>query len=441
MHTARVAHPVVAENGTKPNALAYKVQLERVCRALGVSGGRLSSLQGSKLAVVATFGEQPRELAGLEGTTARARLPQVIAAHGSTIGFYAGLTLPGADGSACMVLSLFDRQPCSGAVARALAAIAGEILAHAMGRRQSAIIAQQHAAIADFKTLEEQRKLLFDRASATAKMGIWQFNLAEQSLYWTAGVYDIFELPRQTPITREMIMEYYAPTSLKAMEAARSQAIHDCSDFSLNIEIRTAKGNGRWVRLTGAVEARNGAAHSIFGVKQDITDEKLLADKTRFLAENDVMTGLANRGRFQAYLDELRPGSVASLLLVDLDGFKQVNDTYGHAVGDACLKEAAKRLLACCPEAVLVSRIGGDEFAVLTNAACDRVESEALAQRIVTSIAEPVNCMGQALTLGASVGLAHAEGWSADDLFRHADTALYAAKAAGRNTSRVFRPS
>jgi diguanylate cyclase (GGDEF)-like protein len=272
-------------------------------------------------------------------------------------------------------------------------------------------------------------------------MGIWQFNLAEQSLYWTAGVYDIFELPRQTPITREMIMEYYAPTSLKAMEAARSQAIHDCSDFSLDIEIRTAKGNGRWVRLTGAVEARNGAAHSIFGVKQDITDEKLLADKTRFLAENDVMTGLANRGRFQAYLDELRPGSVASLLLVDLDGFKQVNDTYGHAVGDACLKEAAKRLLACCPEAVLVSRIGGDEFAVLTNAACDRVESEALAQRIVTSIAEPVNCLGQALTLGASVGLAHAEGWSADDLFRHADTALYAAKAAGRNTSRVFRPS
>jgi diguanylate cyclase (GGDEF)-like protein len=427
-----------AERSSHSDSRAFQQRVERLCTILGVAGARLSASEGGGRTVICCVGRQAAELADLETIAWAGEVPYVVADTGSSVGFYAGFTLPGADGAPAMLLSLFDHKGRSESVAQGIAAIAREVLARAQVRRQQELLTRQKAIIADFDALEAQRRMLFDRASATAKLGVWQYSLSEQTLYWTDGVYDIFDLPRKMALTREMILNYYTPESLQAMEAVRAQAITNCSDFSIDIEITTAKGNHKWVRLTGAVEARDGRAHRIFGVKQDITEEKLLTDRTRYLAEYDVMTGLANRGRFQAHLDELEQRQIGALLLVDLDGFKQINDTYGHAVGDACLKEAADRLRSRCTDAVLVSRIGGDEFAVLINASTSRQEVEALAQSIVADIGEPVNCLGHALVMGASVGLAHAGGWAAEDLFRQADAALYAAKAAGRNTTRTY---
>ncbi|QDZ13189.1 GGDEF domain-containing protein [Devosia ginsengisoli] len=326
-------------------------------------------------------------------------------------------------------------------MATTIAALAGEVLAQAAIAQQRRRIAAQARTIADYDALEEQRRSLFDRASATASIGIWQCNLADNSLSWTNGVYDLFEIARDTPITRETTMALYSESSRREMEAARAQAIATCSDFSLDCEIITTTGKRRWMRLTGAVESRDGVAHRIFGMKQDITEEKLLADRTRYLAEFDVMTGLANRGQFQARLAALDEGRkrIGTMLLVDLDGFKQVNDTYGHALGDECLKEAAIRLLESCGGADLVARIGGDEFAVLLDADMSPGDARILAGNIVEAMRRPVTRLDQTLHLGASVGVAHYRaGISAEDLFRQADTALYAAKAAGRDTSRTF---
>jgi diguanylate cyclase (GGDEF)-like protein len=418
-----------------------QLRLERLCSLLGVSAGRIAYMDQGKYQAVAQIGWQHAEITVLEARVCQQSGPLVISSHGEGIGFYAGMVMQGATEDETLVLSLFDNQARKTAVAGQLAAIANEVLQSAMLRRQQELIAKQKAIIADFQALEEQRRSLFDRASATAKVGIWQFNLVDANLFWTDGVYDIFELPRKMPLTRELVLQYYQPDSLRAMESVRAEAIGRCSDFSIDIEIVTAKGNQRWVRLTGAVESRNNVAHRIFGMKQDITAEKLLADRTRYLAEFDVMTGLANRGQFQMHLDALESSQIGGLLLVDLDGFKQINDTYGHAVGDACLKEAANRLRNYCNGAVLVSRIGGDEFAVLTKASQTQEEVAALATGIVRAISEPVNCLGHALTLGASIGVAYAGSGTPDDLFRHADTALYAAKAAGRNTSRTYQPA
>jgi diguanylate cyclase (GGDEF)-like protein len=420
--------------------LAVGTRLQRLCDLLGVAGARLSNVVGATTAVVATAGNQT-PVAGLETRAIAGTQPLVIAdTTEAPVRFYAGMILPGEADHPSQLLSLFDPRPRSTMMATTIAAVAGEALATATIARQRRHIEAQGKTIADFTALEEQRRTLFDRASATARIGIWQCNLSDNSLLWTNGVYDLFEIPRNTPVTRELALAFYTDASRERMDAARSQAIANCSDFALDLEIVTAKGQRRWMRLTGAVESRDGVAHRIFGMKQDITEEKLLADRTRYLAEFDVMTGLANRSQFQARLAELEGGhaGLGALLLVDLDGFKQINDTHGHAIGDDCLRETARRLVDCCGGAELVARIGGDEFAVLLKAGIAPTGALALAQRIVETMRRPAVAHGRTLRLSASVGVANYVGGPADELFHQADIALYAAKAAGRDTSRGF---
>ncbi len=430
----------VAESRQDPGLGA---RLQRLCDLLGIAGARLSSVASDGMVVVAAVGIQSR-IEALEARAAIASQALVIADTAQTSArFYVGMVVPAEADRPAQLLSLFDPRPRSHGMAATIAALAGEVLARAAVERQRRQIEAQARALKDYAELEDQRRTLFDRASATARIGIWQCNLSDNSLLWTNGVYDLFEIPRNTPVTREITLALYTEESRQRMELARSEAIARCSDFSLDCEIITTSGKRRWMRLTGAVESRDGVAHRIFGMKQDITEEKLLADRTRYLAEFDVMTGLANRSQFQARLAQRDTGGreIGALLLIDLDGFKQVNDTYGHAIGDVCLKEAARRLVESCSSAELVARIGGDEFAVLLRPGLTPAEMEALAAGIVGSMHGPVSITGQTLRLSASVGMAPYRGGSSEDLFRQADIALYAAKAAGRDTSSTFKPA
>ncbi|MDB5615234.1 MAG: hypothetical protein JWQ22_2887 [Devosia sp.] len=395
-------------------------------------------------ATFASTGSAPSNLANLDALTIVSGKTMVIADTQATVPsaarFYVGLVVPGEAAGQSYLLTLFDTRPRSASMADHIAALAQEaVTQHVMERQRREIEAQQRT-IADYAAVEEHRRTLFDRASATARIGIWQCNLSDNSLMWTNGVYDMFEIPRNSPVTRELTLTLYTDKSRLEMDAARSEAIANCSDFSVDCEIITTTGKLRWMRLTGAVESRDGVAYRIFGMKQDITEEKLTADRIRYLAEFDVMTGLANRSLFQARLARLDEGheSISAMLLIDLDGFKQVNDTYGHAIGDECLKEAALRLVASCGDVELVARIGGDEFAVLLGADVTVVETEALAAHVVAMIGKPFVRGGHTLMLGASVGVAQNRGETSESLFRQADIALYAAKAAGRSTSRTF---
>ncbi|QND63354.1 sensor domain-containing diguanylate cyclase [Mesorhizobium loti] len=298
---------------------------------------------------------------------------------------------------------------------------------------QAALIASQELSLA------HSRKI-FDRASVAARLGVWECSLPGEQLAWTDVVYDLFDLPRGSALDRSEIIKCYPAESRKALDTLRGRAIAERSGFNLDAEITTCAGRSRWIRITATVECEDGIPVRIFGMKQDITEEKILSDRMRYLAEYDVMTGLANRGRFQerlAHADEGRP--LGALLLVDLDGFKAVNDTFGHVVGDECLKEAAKRLAGGCAEADLVARVGGDEFAVLVGPHLDRGAVSGLARRIIEAMGKPVAACGHSLGLGASVGIAFTEAGAPCDLFTQADTALYAAKAAGRNTFRIFK--
>ncbi|MGX7704592.1 putative bifunctional diguanylate cyclase/phosphodiesterase [Methylobacterium sp. Gmos1] len=163
-----------------------------------------------------------------------------------------------------------------------------------------------------------------------------------------------------------------------------------------------------------------------------------LADEMRRRATHDALTGLMNRAGFAQGAEAriLRPGPAPCLMLLDLDGFKSVNDVYGHSTGDRVLGEVAHRLRRTLPPEALAARFGGDEFAVLYDPAAGLPPAD-LASALIRAVAEPFESFDTG-RLGISVGLCHAHGPSLTEMLTCADEALYAAKAAGRNRFRIF---
>jgi diguanylate cyclase (GGDEF)-like protein len=276
-------------------------------------------------------------------------------------------------------------------------------------------------------------------------MGVWECTLPENTLVWSDGVYDIFGLPRGSGLERGRIASHYPQESLAELERVRSRAITEGSGFTFDAEIVTSAGQHRWIRITATVETDAGAVTRIFGTKQDITEEKLALDRIRYLAAHDVMTGLANRATFQERLSalthqEMLARSPLCLVLIDLDGFKTLNDSFGHAVGDDCLRETARRLKDLFGDTSLIARIGGDEFAVVVECRRETRPIPLLGHLLVQALKRTVAFGDIAVEIGASVGMAFADGSGAESLVKNADVALYAAKAAGRGQYTIFNP-
>ncbi len=289
---------------------------------------------------------------------------------------------------------------------------------------------------------------LLDRASALAGIGAWQCDLRTEALTWTAGVFDLFGLPCQSPLDRRDIVAMYGEESREAMERLRADAITRQGRFSLDAQIVRPDGQRRWMRLTAATRSTGGRATHLYGLKQDVTEERERWEAMRRLAEQDALTGLAGRRLFQSrFLDTPNSASalapLGALVLFDVDGFKQVNDTWGHAAGDACLRAVSERLRAGFSDALMVARIGGDEFAVLTAAGKPAAALELAVEKQLARLAQPIVWQGKLLSVSASAGIASANdpySYDAELLFGMADAALYSAKRIGRNRVRSAGP-
>jgi diguanylate cyclase (GGDEF)-like protein len=168
---------------------------------------------------------------------------------------------------------------------------------------------------------------------------------------------------------------------------------------------------------------------------EDVTERSRAEARIIYMARHDSLTGLANRVVFneqlsRALLSAGRTEDLVALLCLDLDGFKKVNDSRGHPMGDALLCHVSERLSRCARETDTVARLGGDEFALLLNGIASPADAAAVAQRVVETLAEPYVIEGYSLAIGASVGIAIApqDGVEPVELIRHADMALYRVK-------------
>ena len=202
-----------------------------------------------------------------------------------------------------------------------------------------------------------------------------------------------------------------------------------------------------WVATLGATLAKSVAGSVAVSVVRDISERKAAESKIASMACHDELTGLPNRVLLRERLRQARTfverGGSAAVLSIDLDNFKAVNDTLGHAIGDALLHEVAERLQRCVRQDDTVARLGGDEFVVVLLGLENREEAAQRGQSIVERLSEHYDLGGHQVLVSASVGIATSprDGMLADQLLKNADVALYCAKAEGRRSYRLFEPS
>ena len=222
-------------------------------------------------------------------------------------------------------------------------------------------------------------------------------------------------------------------------------------DFVVETEVRTlcTDGSMRWMRIRfKALADEHGRKHKLTGVSQDITDKKRSEETIWQQANFDPLTGLPNRRMFQDRLEhELkkshRDKSTLALMFIDLDKFKEVNDTLGHGKGDILLIEAARRISACVRESDTVARLGGDEFTVILSELDAPNNIGRIAQSIIDALIAPFTLENETAFVSASIGITlyPDDASNLDMLMSNADQAMYVSKSAGRNRFSYFTRS
>jgi len=314
---------------------------------------------------------------------------------------------------------------------------------------------------ADAAALEHARERL-DLALRAADMGSWSIDLRTGEVHWDAHMGSLFgfEGGVGSPAPVEVWTEFVHPEDRERVQREMAEAIRGQDRFVIEFRSVSPGRGERVLQARGQTHRdRHGRPVRLVGVTSDISDRRETELRIHRLAFYDPLTGLANRRAFEEELARVlakarSERSLVALFYVDLDRFKRVNDTAGHAVGDALLRAAAERLVACvrqddvvarvegADDLRAVSRIGGDEFTVLVPGLASPEAADGIARRILDAFEEPFCVAGTELHVSTSIGIAlfPIDARNADSLQQQADTALYTAKQAGRNEVRFFTP-
>jgi diguanylate cyclase (GGDEF)-like protein len=210
----------------------------------------------------------------------------------------------------------------------------------------------------------------FHERFALPGIGTWECDLRTERLSWSPFVFDIFGLPRNEPVERRETVKMYLEPFRSVLERLRSAAIADNGTFSMEAAILRPGGEERWIRLKAATKIEKGRAVRLFGLKEDVTEERRHSEIRRRSARCDALTGLASRAEFHAQFLDLAPqasglAEMSGLALFALGNLRAINRRWGVAAGDACLGIFARRLAAAYPNGALPARLSGNEFAAL----------------------------------------------------------------------------
>ncbi|MBO0749145.1 MAG: EAL domain-containing protein [Porphyrobacter sp.] len=291
----------------------------------------------------------------------------------------------------------------------------------------------------------------FRLAAEAAGLGVWDYDEVLDQRDWSGRLREIFGLAPEAPALVDTALRCIHPADRSAFLNLADELENGRIDrFETSLRINRADdGRERWVTFNAwrTHKVESGARRTIMTVR-DVTDEKTAEERIRWSASHDALTRLANRSLFQEQLDlairrAKTAGKAVGVLMLDLDHFKQINDSLGHDVGDALLKMFAERLRSVVRSRDTVARLGGDEFAIVVPDLRGEDDLVRLSDSIQERMRAPFVSTGRVLdcrvSLGASMFPAH--GASSREVLKNADVALYAAKAAGRSTLTMYDAS
>ena len=288
------------------------------------------------------------------------------------------------------------------------------------------------------------RTELLNRVSALGRIGGCEIEVATRSMLWTEECYRIHGL-RKEPLTLEQALAMYTQDSRDGFEAALLRIADGGLPEQLDLCFYRQSGQRVWVQVQIELDQREGLPERFLVLFRDITREREANERIELLAHYDLLTGLPNRMLLReqaqaAILEARRQGTPLAMLFIGLDGFKTINDTFGHATGDVLLKAAASRLHQNLRNSDLFSRFNGDEFVVVLRDLVDPEDAGHVARKLIESLAAPLHREDATLKVGASIGIAlpDEKRQDFDSLLRAADAAMHAAKESGRNTFQYY---
>ena len=305
--------------------------------------------------------------------------------------------------------------------------------------------ARRHADRAEAEAANQQRFRVLVQNSSDV---ITVCSVEGRILFETPSVTEVFGYQPSALIGTDL-NKLVHPEDLRSVQKSLLRTAGD-DGASERVECRVRHADGSWRFTETAVTARLEDPHvrGFILNTRDITERKHLEEQLVHQAFHDSLTGLANRVLFRDRIQhalnrQRRQRQPLAVLLFDLDGFKNLNDSLGHAFGDRMLAAVAERLEGLLRPSDTACRLGGDEFAVLVEDLTGGVDATVVAGRILDAIRQPILVEGKEVVTAASIGIAIAETFETtpDDLLRNADVAMYTAKSRGRNRFEVFKPS
>lgn len=294
------------------------------------------------------------------------------------------------------------------------------------------------------KRLEQSNRWLL-QAEAAALVGHWRVDLKAWTIQWSDQTYRVHGLEPGVPVDVDYSVAQYLPEDRAKVQKVLTDAVRTGEPFVYQGRIKRADGGIRHVRSHGSIEkGRRGKAVAIFGTVQDVTEtveNARILESARSAAERvantDMLTGLPNRRHTLAILDQVlcearQQGTPLAVAIFDIDHFKQINDSHGHAAGDDVIRRVGQRAKASLREEDLVGRFGGEEFVCILRGR-SALSAELVAERVrkaVQTDSESGDGPGATISIGLAI---FADEETPQDLLQRADKALYMAKRGGRN--------